>query len=76
MFNGLKYPDFKEIYEMVLGVMRVDENKEGGQRPTSYFDTPDDILVEHVKAKIKSNDGELEEFITFTDENYRLLFSI
>jgi hypothetical protein len=71
MFNGLKYPDFKDIYEIVLHVMEVEEEKEKDKdKPRSRFVKGDGDLMGKIKAEItRSNDG-LEEIIKFENERY------
>ena len=71
MFNGLKYPDFKDVYEIVLQVMDVDESgeEEDEKKPPSRF-TSDYELHTQVKAKVKRSDNGLEEVIIFEDERY------
>lgn len=68
MFNGLKYPDFKDIYEIILRVMKVKGRKE--EDAPSRFDTHDEDLTELVRADIKPSDEKLEEIIEFRDEQY------
>ena len=74
MFNGLKYPDFKDVYEIVLQVMDVDESGSEGEekekKSHSRFQKSDDKLLTQVKAKVKRSDNGLEEIITFEDERY------
>lgn len=71
MFNGLKYPDFKDVYEVVLQVMDVEESDANDEEKTSsYFRTPDDELVTNVKARVTPSEDGLEEIITFEDERY------
>ncbi len=48
MFDGLKYPDFRDIYEIVIHVMEVDKEEEKEKKPRSRFGTADDELVEIV----------------------------
>jgi hypothetical protein len=68
IFNGLKYPDFKDIYELVLHVMGVDEAEE--EKPPSRFATADDELISQAKAEISPSGDGLEEVLKFKDEQY------
>lgn len=69
MFNGLKYPDFKDIYETVLQAMGVDETEED-EKPRSLFATADDTLIVQVQAEITRSDDGLEDVLKFKDERY------
>ena len=70
MFNGLKYPDFRDIYKIVLQVMDIDEVEKEEEKPRSRFDSSDVDLIKQVKAKIKPSDNKLEELLEFEDEKY------
>lgn len=71
MFNGLKYPDFKDIYEIVLHVMKIEEEKEKEkEKPRSRFNKGDNDLAGKIKAEIKRSDDGLEEIIRFKDNRY------
>jgi hypothetical protein len=68
MFNGLKYADFKDIYEIVLDVMKVTKNDK--EKTNSYFSNPDEELVEKAHAElIRDKDGR-EEILQFVQAEY------
>lgn len=69
LFNGIKYPDFKAIYELVLRTMKVDEAGEE-EKPPSRFGSPYDILIHQVEARMFSSDDGLEQILKFQDEHF------
>ncbi len=70
MFNGLKYPDFRDIYDIVLHVMGITTAEKKEKKFHSPFGTPDDDLVSKAKATINRSDTGLEEIIQFEDDHY------
>lgn len=69
IFNGVKYPDFKDIYEIILKAMEITD-EESEDKPRSRFMANDEALFEKVKAQIVSKKPALEEDIEFTDPRY------
>jgi hypothetical protein len=69
IFNGVKYPDFKDIYEIILNVMEITD-EESEDKPRSRFMANDEALFEKVKAQIVSKKAALEEDIEFTNPRY------
>jgi hypothetical protein len=72
MFNGLKYPDFKHIYELILQVMEVDDAKgeEEEEKPRSHFRRRDDKLIKLVKAKLYPSEDGMEHYLAFEERQY------
>ena len=72
MFDGLKYPDFKNVYELILQAMEIKdtEAKKGKKKPRSRFGKREDELMELVKAELKPSEDKLENILTFRDEKY------
>jgi len=69
IFDGLKYPDFRDVYEIILHVMDVTDIEEE-KKSHSLFDVADDELLESLGVEIvHTNDG-LEEIIRFKQETY------
>lgn len=69
MFNGIKYPDFKAIYELVLTVLEIDGAGEE-EKPPSRFGSPYDILMNKAEARIFGSDDGLEQILKFEDEHF------
>jgi hypothetical protein len=69
IFNGLKYADFKDIYEIVLEVMKVKNDNEK-KKTSSYFDNPDVELTNKARAEIVREKGGLEEILKFSEPEY------
>ncbi len=70
MFNGLKYPDFKSIYEIVLRVMGVPAEEDKEEKPRSRFDTTAGDLFKAAKAIRTRSESGLDELVKFEDEHY------
>jgi hypothetical protein len=68
MFNGLKYADFKDVYETVLDVMKVVPVEE--KKTKSYFGNSDDELIENAQAKIIRTQDKREEILQFKQAEY------
>lgn len=67
IFNGLKYSDFRELFFIVLDVMKVDQSEE--EKLARYFEE-DDSFCDKVGAEIKFSNDEPEEIIVFKDSSY------
>ncbi len=72
IFNGIKYPDFKDINEILLAEISANIHEEDRERRNldSYFDSPDDERLKICKAEVLPKDGETEEIIKFIDDKY------
>jgi HEAT repeat protein len=69
IFNGLKYADFKDIYEIVLEVMKIKSDSEK-KKNSSYFDNSDIELTNKARAEIVREQGGLEEILKFSEPEY------
>ena len=69
IFDGLKYPDFRSVYEIILHVMNVTETEEE-KNSRSLFDIADEDLIESLNVEIVRTDDGLEEIIRFKKEGY------
>lgn len=72
IFNGLKYPDFRDIYNLVLYVMGVTEEEKKDDKPRSRFGKTDGDLVKKARASRTRSDTGLEEIIKFDDDRYSM----
>lgn len=72
IFNGIKYPDFKDINEILLAEISSNLREEDRERKTldSYFEKSDDERLEICRAEVCSKDGETEEIIRFINDEY------
>jgi hypothetical protein len=73
MFNGLKYPDFKHVYELILQAMQVDDEKvkeKEEERRRSRFAEREGSLIKLVRAQLRPSEDGLENFLVFEDEQY------
>lgn len=71
MFDELKYPDFKNIYEVILKAMDVEDTKADKEEktPRSRF-KPVDERIALVRAELKPSEDSLEKILTFQDKLY------
>jgi len=67
IFDGIKYPDFRDIYELIIDNLGIEKDDE---KPRSPFMTADDELIEKVQAQTQYDHSLLEETITFKNEQY------
>ncbi|RMD91159.1 MAG: hypothetical protein D6813_08095, partial [Calditrichaeota bacterium] len=72
IFNGIKYPDFKDINEILLAEINANFREEDRERRTlaSYFEKSDIERLKICRAEVCSKDGETEEIIRFIDDTY------
>lgn len=72
IFNGINYPDFKDINEILVAEISTNIREEDRERRTlnSYFSGSDPKRLDDCRAKIEPKDGETEQIIRFRDDGY------
>jgi len=72
MFNGINFPDFKDINEILLAEMYPTTLAENRETRTldSYFEKSDDERFEICRVSVCARDGQTEEIIKFANDNY------
>ena len=66
IFSGLKYSDFRDIFQRVykrFGAVPSDQR----ENPPSRFENQDDVLIANVNAEIIKSEDKLEEIIQFQE---------
>lgn len=67
IFDGIRYPDFRDIYELIIDKLKIEAEDEKVRSP---FVTADDKLIKKVEAQTQYDSQILEETITFKDKQY------
>jgi|GEM_PF-1825095 len=67
IFDGLKYPDFRSVYEIILHVLGVTGTEEEQTSPFR-FEIGDDELMKSLGVEIVRSDDGLEEVIQFKNK--------